>query len=526
MSVRRLAELAGVSNPYLSQIERGLRRPSAEILQQLAKALKISVETLYVRAGLLAGARTPRRRACARRSDATRCSRPSRSRPCSTCTRASSAADRRARSRAPGMPTRSVGFQGAVKRVAMISLHTSPLLQPGSGDSGGMNVYVRELASALAQAGVECTTYTRADRPACPRGGRRAGAPGRARRRPVRFDLPKEALPDELDEFAAGVLDHLAVTGRASTSSTPTTGCAAWPATGSSTSSTCRSCRRSTRSPGSRPRAATPSRRGASGPRPRSSAAADAICVSCPEEERQFRRLYGDPAGRIEIVPPGVEHAFFAPGDRARRPPRPRPARRPCRCCCSSAASSRSRARRRRPGPRRSSADRDAVLVIVGGASGADGDGEVGRGSTAGRRARPRRPGPLRARPSRTTSCRPTTAPPMSSSCPAAARASGSSPSRRRRAASRSSPAPSAGCSRSSTTASPGFLVEGRDPARYARAIAELLDDPPARRRWAPRRRCGRGGYTWSFAAARLRRLYADLATSRARARRLLADAP
>ena len=54
MSVRRLAELAGVSNPYLSQIERGLRRPSAEILQQLAKALKISAETLYVRAGLLA----------------------------------------------------------------------------------------------------------------------------------------------------------------------------------------------------------------------------------------------------------------------------------------------------------------------------------------------------------------------------------------------------------------------------------------------------------------------------------------
>lgn len=53
MSVRRLAEVAGVSNPYLSQIERGLRRPSAEILQQLARALKISVEALYVRAGLL-----------------------------------------------------------------------------------------------------------------------------------------------------------------------------------------------------------------------------------------------------------------------------------------------------------------------------------------------------------------------------------------------------------------------------------------------------------------------------------------
>jgi transcriptional regulator with XRE-family HTH domain len=53
MSVRRLAELAEVSNPYLSQIERGLRKPSAEILQQVASALRISVETLYVRAGFL-----------------------------------------------------------------------------------------------------------------------------------------------------------------------------------------------------------------------------------------------------------------------------------------------------------------------------------------------------------------------------------------------------------------------------------------------------------------------------------------
>ena len=53
LSLRRLAEEAGVSNPYLSQIERGLRRPSAEILQQLAKALRISAEQLYVQAGLL-----------------------------------------------------------------------------------------------------------------------------------------------------------------------------------------------------------------------------------------------------------------------------------------------------------------------------------------------------------------------------------------------------------------------------------------------------------------------------------------
>src|SRR5207249_9727551 len=53
LSLRKLAEQAGVSNPYLSQIERGLRHPSAEILQAIAKALRISAETLYVRAGIL-----------------------------------------------------------------------------------------------------------------------------------------------------------------------------------------------------------------------------------------------------------------------------------------------------------------------------------------------------------------------------------------------------------------------------------------------------------------------------------------
>ena len=53
LSLRQLAEQAGVSNPYLSQIERGLRRPSAEVLQQIAKALRISAEQLYIRAGIL-----------------------------------------------------------------------------------------------------------------------------------------------------------------------------------------------------------------------------------------------------------------------------------------------------------------------------------------------------------------------------------------------------------------------------------------------------------------------------------------
>src|SRR5213592_2993417 len=53
LSLRKLSDMAGISNPYLSQIERGLRKPSAEILQQLARALEISAETLYIRAGIL-----------------------------------------------------------------------------------------------------------------------------------------------------------------------------------------------------------------------------------------------------------------------------------------------------------------------------------------------------------------------------------------------------------------------------------------------------------------------------------------
>ena len=53
VSVRQLAEKAGVSNPYLSQIERGLRKPSADVLNQIAKALRVSAEVLYVRAGIL-----------------------------------------------------------------------------------------------------------------------------------------------------------------------------------------------------------------------------------------------------------------------------------------------------------------------------------------------------------------------------------------------------------------------------------------------------------------------------------------
>src|SRR5215510_12844294 len=100
-----------------------------------------------------------------------------------------------------------------MRRLAVLSLHTSPLLQPGQGDSGGMNVYVRELVSSLAQAGVDCTVYTRrtAD-----------GAPDSVGVEPgVRvvhvdagpFDHPKERLPEVVDDFASGVLDDIRAVG-------------------------------------------------------------------------------------------------------------------------------------------------------------------------------------------------------------------------------------------------------------------------------------------------------------------------
>ncbi len=113
------------------------------------------------------------------------------------------------------MSTDSLAFDTLMRRVAVISLHTSPLLQPGSGDSGGMNVYVREIVSSLAQAGLECTTYTRADREGLP-----TEVFVEPNHRVVFIEagphhLPKEALPDIVDEFTDRVLEHLRASGGA-----------------------------------------------------------------------------------------------------------------------------------------------------------------------------------------------------------------------------------------------------------------------------------------------------------------------
>jgi D-inositol-3-phosphate glycosyltransferase len=178
-----------------------------------------------------------------------------------------------------------------------------------------MNVYVRELVSALAHAGLDCTTYTRAWRPGLPQV---VGVEPNHRVVHIEagdYDLPKNDLVSVVDSFADGVRDHIAASGGTDVlhGNYWLSGIA-----------------------GHRLKheldlplvmtfhtfARVKAQGGDPEPVSRENAESsiigctDAICVSCTEEERQFRSLYGAPAGSIEIVAPGVEHAFFAPGER------------------------------------------------------------------------------------------------------------------------------------------------------------------------------------------------------------------
>ena len=391
----------------------------------------------------------------------------------------------------------------------MISLHTSPLLQPGAGDSGGMNVYVRELVSALAQAGVECTTFTRADRAGLPR--EVLVEPGH---RVVHIEagphhLPKEALPDITDLFRRRVLDWVDEHDRPDVIHgnywlSGVVGHRLKHDLGVPFVSTFHTLAR-VKAEGGDPE-----------PIWRETAeaeivqCADAICVSCDAEEEQFRRLYGNPQGRLEIIAPGVEHAFFAPGEQsgARRAlgfdlDRPlllfvgriQPLKGPD-------VAVRALAELGRP---------DAQLVIVGGASGDAGGDEAVRIRALvdelglSDRVHFVEPQPhhilstyYRAAdivlvPSRSESFGLVALEAAACGIPVVASAVG-------------------GLLSLVDDHVTGRLIDGRDPSQYARAIA---DDPRRRRRSVDRCRARRStrarSYTWSFAAARLRRLYSDL---------------
>src|SRR6476620_8211258 len=111
--------------------------------------------------------------------------------------------------RSKGKQNPPASVPNLVRTLAVLSLHTSPLVQPGVGDSGGMNVYVRELVSSLAQAGVRSTVFTRRCDDDVPDvvdvepGFRVVHIPAGG------ADLTKESLPEVVDAFTEGVLSHL-----------------------------------------------------------------------------------------------------------------------------------------------------------------------------------------------------------------------------------------------------------------------------------------------------------------------------
>jgi D-inositol-3-phosphate glycosyltransferase len=217
-----------------------------------------------------------------------------------------------------------------MRRLAVLSLHTSPLAQPGTGDGGGMNVYVRELSSALARAGVICDVYTRAWSDDLPptldiEPGFRvhhvpAGPPA---------PLPKEALLGVVDEFADGVLKSMTTAGTFGTDDdVPFDAVHAnyWLSgiAGHTIKHQLDLPLVSTFHTLDRVKAeASPEEVEADSSHLRAEAEAtiircsDTVLASCSVEATQISDLYGADPARIRIVAPGVDHAFFGPGDRA-----------------------------------------------------------------------------------------------------------------------------------------------------------------------------------------------------------------
>jgi D-inositol-3-phosphate glycosyltransferase len=400
-----------------------------------------------------------------------------------------------------------------MRRLAVLSLHTSPLAQPGQGDSGGMNVYVRELVSALAQAGVQADVFTRRWDTASPdvvdvEPGFRvihveAGPP----------DLAKEQLPDVVDAFADGVRDHLRDLGDVDAlhANYWLSGVAGHRLKHEldlplvSTFHTLARVKAETGDP-------EPERRVHA--EAEVIGCSDAILASCAAEADQLERLYGADPARIELVAPGVDHAFFSPGDRlgARSAlqhldlghgpvllfvGRIQPLK-------GLDVAVRALAALGRP---------DARLVVVGGASGSEGAAEVERidklVAELGVAGQLRRVEPVphhllstyyRAAdvvlvPSRSESFGLVALEAAACGTPVVAAAVG-------------------GLRTLVDHGRTGFLVEGRDPAAFAAYTDELLTSPGLATELSRQAARRARGFTWSTAAGRLRRVYGDL-TSR-----------
>ena len=398
-----------------------------------------------------------------------------------------------------------------MRTLAVLSLHTSPLTQPGSGDSGGMNVYVRELVSSLAQAGVGCNVYVRRWQDDLP--DEVFIEPGF---RVVHVEagpseLPKEALPDVVPAFTDGVLEHIARTGDVDLihANYWLSGVAGHRIKHQldlplvSTFHTLARVKAETGDP-------EPERRVEA--EADVIACSDAILANCEAERTQLVRLYGADPARIEIVPPGVDHAFFSPGEQrgARHAlglgtgpvllfvGRIQPLK-------GADVAVRTLAELGRD---------DATLVVVGGASGVEGEAEALRVhrlvddlGLAGRvHFVPPQPHHLLSTyyraadvclvPSRSESFGLVALEAAACGTPVVAAAVG-------------------GLRTLVDDGRTGFLVDSRDPAEYAACAAKILDDRVLAETMSAAAAARAGRYTWSTTAARLRRLYGDL-TARA----------
>ncbi|HVF75806.1 MAG TPA: glycosyltransferase [Acidimicrobiales bacterium] len=398
-----------------------------------------------------------------------------------------------------------------MRTLAVLSMHTSPLAQPGSGDGGGMNVYVRELAAALARAGVECDVYTRAE------DSRRAAVvdvePGlRVHHIPAGPLAPveKEALPDLVPEFTEGVLTRMrggypAEAIHANYWLSGEAGHAIKHELDLPLVSTFHTLAR-VKAEGD----SEPERRAAA--EARIIGCSDAVLASCSVEADQITAYYGADPARIEIVAPGVDHAFFSPGYRpqARRalgigPDGPmllfvgriQPLKGLDVAVRTVALS--------RP---------DAFLVVVGGPSGPNGQAEIERiralahdlGVAERVRWLPPQPHELLSTfyraadvclvPSRSESFGLVALEAAACGTPVVAAAVG-------------------GLTTLVEDGRTGFLVEGRDPAAFAACVGQLLDQPLSAAEMGAAAAERARQYTWSVAASGLRRLYGEL-TARA----------
>ncbi len=361
-----------------------------------------------------------------------------------------------------------------MQRVAMLSVHTSPLAQPGAGDGGGMNVYVRALASALARAGVAVDVLTRAEHPEQPPcvevepGFRVLHVPAG----PC-APVPLRDLPDLVGAFTD---EARAVLTRAGGYDVLHANYWVSGAVGHRLKHELDLPLVTTFHTLARVKAevglgdAVPLR-------PRVEAevvrCADLVVASTREEHDQLVRHYGADPERIEIIPPGVDHAVFSPGDRAA-------ARRHVGLAGGPVLLFVGRIQPLKGADlavRTLAEVRDRRALLVVSADRADPTASASSkrcthwspssASSTACASSPR---------SRTSGSPTTTAPPTCASCRRAPSRSGSSRSRPRRAARRSSRPTSVGCDCSSTTASPGSSSTIATPRHTRRAIDRILE--------------------------------------------------